>query len=93
MLGQFEKAIEVGIQATIVDSLFGLGYFNLARTHVLKKELQQAKTLYLKTLEIDSSYAPSYFNLGDILLQENKIAESVACRKKGLIYVPNDIQD
>lgn len=56
-----------------------------------KAGLAAAEAEFRKTIDLDSSYAVAYFNLGSILLLENRDAEGVAELKAYLKALPDGV--
>ena len=76
--GQKDKAKEVMQQAVLKDPNNPILYFNLGVLSSELKDVEAAKSYYLKAVEVDPNYKDSYLNLSALILeQEGPIVEEM----------------
>jgi OmpA-OmpF porin, OOP family len=89
--GQYIQAIDLLEQAIDKDKNFHEAYFRLGIIYKAKGELSKAETLLLKVIELNSgNNAPSFFELGELYLKQNKYDESIDYINKYLAYNPRN---
>jgi OmpA-OmpF porin, OOP family len=89
--GQYIQAIDLLEQAIDKDKNFHEAYFRLGIIYKAKGELSKAETLLLKVIELNSgNNAPSFFELGELYLKQNKYEQSIDYIDKYLAYNPRN---
>jgi tetratricopeptide (TPR) repeat protein len=79
---KFEEAVRDYMFALKLDDTNYLTHFNLARAYYLLDELQSAKISFEKSTELYTAYAPNYYFLGMIALEQNDLDGSCALLKR-----------
>ncbi|HEX5625520.1 MAG TPA: tetratricopeptide repeat protein, partial [Saprospiraceae bacterium] len=62
-LMQYEKAVQHGMRACHLDSVFPLAHYNLGNAYQLSNQYQNAAAEFEKVINLDSLYVNAYFNL------------------------------
>ena len=88
--GKYSQAIQRLKKASelIPENPQAWNYLGLA--YHVNRNLTEAVSAYQRALSLDRNLAPVYFNLGNLYLEENKMAESVAALATFTVLQPNN---
>ncbi len=89
--GQYIQAANLLEQAIAKDKKFHEAYFRLAVIKKAKGSLEEAEQLFFKVILLnEGNNGPSYFELGELYLKQDKYSESVEYIEKYLAYNPRN---
>ena len=89
LTGDADMALQAFKDAGDLGTDFAAAFYNQAFIHHAKNDLEQAKFLYKKTLEIDNKNLNALNNLGTICLYEKNLDEAKEYFQKCLAIDPN----
>jgi tetratricopeptide (TPR) repeat protein len=88
--GDTARAIEVLRRAATIDPWEPLAPFNLGNIHLSRRELDQAGSLYLRTLALDPGIAVAHFRLARVWILARKYTEALRELRRGLAFDSTD---
>jgi len=89
-LGKFKFSIDAFKKAIYLNPKLYLSYFNLGNVFKLTLSLYEAEKFYKKCINIKPDYIDAYVGLGLILLDLNKIDESISIFKQAIKLEPKN---
>ncbi len=89
--GQYVQAASLLEQAIAKDKKFHEAYFRLAVIRKAKGNLEQAEQLFFKVISLnEGNNGPSYFELGELYLKQDKYLQAIENIEKYLAYNPRN---
>lgn len=89
--GQYIQASQILKEAISKDKNFHEAYFRLATIEKAQGNLSDAEELFLKVIELnDGNNGPSFFELGELYLKQNKYQQAIDYINKYMAFNPRN---